>query len=75
MIFYCFIIISLFLALVSYARPDKIYRLVTKINQKINPCNEEDDLKVVINALILYYGILFPIVLMAEVICVLLGIR
>lgn len=59
----------------SYVRPDKVYRLVTKINQKISPCSEEDDLKVVVNALVLYYGILFPVVLMLEVICILLGIR
>ena len=75
MIFYGFVIISLFLALISYARPDKIYRLVTKINHKIVPCDEEEDLKVVVNALVLYYGILFPVVLMLEVICILLGIR
>lgn len=75
MIFYCFVIISFFLALISYVRPDKSYHLVTKINQKISPCDEEDDLKVVVNALVLYYGIFFPIVLMVEVICILFGVR
>lgn len=75
MIFYCFVIISLFIALSSYARPDKAYRLVTKIHQKISPCDEEDDLKILVNVLVLYYGILFPIVLMMEVICILIGIR
>lgn len=67
MFLYVLLVGSIPLLLIVATFPKIVYRTVQQLNTSIIPDNDEDRMKILKNTFLLYYGLLFPIVLILEV--------
>lgn len=67
MFLYVLLVGSIPLLLIIATFPRLAYHVVQKLNQFIIPSSYEDRMNILKNAFLLYYGILFPVVLILEI--------
>lgn len=61
---------GLFLALVVAIKPSLVYKAIYHIEAELKPGTVDDHKKILVYSLMMYFGLLFPVIFLVEIILV-----